>query len=134
MALTPTEQAAIQIHLGWVLNPTVLLVNGNIVDHQIISLLRSLVHDTPEAAEFFVREALCELQRINNERKALRARVGITQAGNVKFDTPQGFMTLDDEFSYWARRLADIYGSHSNEYSRLLQRVGAAGGGLQESF
>jgi hypothetical protein len=134
MALTPTEQAAIQIHLGWVLNPTVLLVNGNVVSHQITSLLRKLVYDTPVEAEFFVREALCELQRINDERKGLRKRAGIVQSGDVKLDTPGGFQTLDDEFAYWARRLADIYGQHSNAYSQLLSRVGAQTPFLADGF
>lgn len=134
MALTPTEKAAIQIHLGWVLNPTVLLVNGNVVNHQIVSLLRSLIEKTPEDQEFFVREALCELQRIQNERKGLRKRVGILQSGDVKLDTPGGFLTLDDEFSHWARRLADIYGQHSNAYSQLLAKVGANTPTLADGF
>ena len=134
MALTPTEQAAIQIHLGWVLNPTVLLVNGNVVNHQITSLLRKLVNDTPEEQEWFVREALCELQRIQDERKALRKRIGIVASGDVKLDTPGGFMSLDDEFSHWARLLADIYGQHSNAYSMLLSKVGANTPTLSDGF
>lgn len=134
MPLTPTEKVDIETHLGWLLFQQPLLVNGNIVEHQMISLLRSTVERTEEKAVYRVRECLCELQRCLDERKRLRGRAGIVQVGDVKIDVSGGLMIIDEEFKVWANKLADIYGGHKNLYSLYHQQVGNVGTRLQESF
>ena len=134
MPLTPTEKVDIETHLGWLLFQQPLLVNGNIVEHQMISLLRSTVERTEEKAVYRVRECLCELQRCLDERKRLRGRAGIVQVGDVKIDVSGGLMIIDEEFKVWANKLADIYGGHKNLYSLYHQQVANVGTRLQESF
>lgn len=133
MALTPEEKVDIEYHLGWVLMQQVLLANGNIVEHQIESLLRTLVKDTEPKHEYRIREALCELQRCQDEKKALRQKAGVTQVGDVKLDVPGGLLVLDEEYKGWANKLADIYGGHKNMYSLYHQQIGNAST-LRESF
>lgn len=131
--LTTEEQVDIEYHLGWVLKQQVLLANGNIVEHQLVSLLRSLVRETEPKHEFRIREALCELQRCQDEKKALRRKAGIVQAGEVKLDVERGLRTLDEEYKGWANKLADIYGGHKNMYSLFHEQIGN-GASLRESF
>lgn len=131
--LTTEEQVDIEYHLGWVLKQQVLLANGNIVEHQLVSLLRSLVRETEPKHEFRIREALCELQRCQDEKKALRGKAGIVQAGEVKLDVERGLRTLDEEYKGWANKLADIYGGHKNMYSLFHEQIGN-GASLRESF
>lgn len=133
MALTSAEKVDIECHLGWVLRQSVLLANGNIVEHQVISLLRILVNDTLPKHEYRIREALCELQRCQDEKKRLRQMAGIQQIGDVKLDVDRGLFTLDEEYKGWANKLADIYGGHKNMYSLYHQQIGL-GASLQESF
>jgi hypothetical protein len=131
--LTTEEQVDIEYHLGWVLKQQVLLANGNIVEHQLVSLLRSLVRETEPKHEFRIREALCELQMCQDEKKALRGKAGIVQAGEVKLDVERGLRTLDEEYKGWANKLADIYGGHKNMYSLFHEQIGN-GASLRESF
>ena len=133
MALTAEEMVDIEYHLGWVLQQQVLLANGNIVAHQVTSLLRTLVHDTATKHEYRIREALCELQKCQDEKKALRQNAGIQQAGDVKINVADGLAILDEEYKGWANKLADIYGGHKNMYSLFHQQIGN-GSSLQESF
>lgn len=133
MALTTVEKVDIEYHLGWVLKQQVLLVNGNIVTHQIESLLRHLVNDTEQKHEYRIREALCELQRVQDEKKKLRQFAGVTQVGDTRLDVDKGLFTLDEEYKGWANKLADIYGGHKNMYSLYHQQIGN-GSPLQESF
>lgn len=131
--LTAEEQVDIEYHLGWVLKQQVLLANGNIVEHQLVSLLRSLVRETEPKHEFRIREALCELQRCQDEKKSLRGKAGIVQAGEVKLDVERGLRTIDEEYKGWANKLADIYGGHKNMYSLFHEQIGN-GASLRESF
>jgi len=133
MALTTEEMVDIEYHLGWVLKQQVLLANGNIVEHQVVSLLRTLVYDTEPKHEFRIREALCELQRCQDQKKSLREKAGVTQVGDVKLDVAGGLMILDEEYKGWANKLADIYGGHKNMYSLYHQQIGN-GSTLQDSF
>lgn len=133
MALTTEEKVDIEYHLGWVLMQQVLLADGNIVEHQMESLLRTLVKDTEQKHEYRIRECLCELQACMNEKKALRKNAGITQAGDVRVDVASGLLVLDEEYKGWANRLADIYGGHKNMYSLYHQQIGN-GSSLRESF
>lgn len=133
MALTEEERVDIEYHLGWVLRQQVLLANGNIVEHQIVSLLRSLVNDTEPKHEYRIREALCELQRCQDEKKSLRGKAGIVRTGDTYLDVDGGLRTLDEEYKLWANKLADIYGGHKNMYSLAHAQIGN-GASLQDGF
>lgn len=134
MPLTPTEKTDIEYHLGWLLFQQPLLVNGRITDHQIVSLLRNTIEKTEEKSIFRVREALCELQRCQDETKRLRQRAGIKRVGDIELDVDAGLRTIDEEYKRWANKLADIYGGHKNLYSMFHNQIGNAGNSLQESF
>ena len=134
MPLTPTEKTDIEYHLGWLLFQQPLLVNGRITDHQIVSLLRNTIEKTEEKSIFRVREALCELQRCQDETKRLRQRAGIKRVGDIELDVDAGLRTIDEEHKRWANKLADIYGGHKNLYSMFHNQIGNAGNSLQESF
>lgn len=125
--LTDTEKHSIEYHLGWVQDEQVLLMSGNPVDHQIVSLLRSNINKTPANKVYRVREALCECQKIQDQLKAIRERFGVTQVGNTTLDNREAIELLENEYTRWTDKLADMYGGHKNAYSLEHQRMGGAG-------
>ena len=131
--LTEKEKHDIEFHLGWVMDQQVLLMSGNVVDHQIVSLLRSNVNQCPVFKVERVREALCECQKVLDQMKAVRSKFGLTNSGDVSYDAQQAVQLLEDEYTRWTDILADMFGGHKNAYSRHHQRLTPMQG-LRESY
>ena len=133
MPLTETEKHSIEYHLGGVQDQQVLVMSGNIVEHQIISMLRANIIRTSEDKVYRVREALCECQKIQDQLKEVRGKFGAVKIGDITFDAEKAVQLLDNEYLRWTRKLADIYGGHENLYSRERQQLGG-GGPMMESY
>lgn len=133
MPLTDTEKHSIEYHLGWVQDSQALLLNGNVVAHQIISLLRHNIERTEENKVYRVREALCECQKIQDSLKEVRGKFGAVRIGDIEYDAEKAVQLLDNEYLRWTRKLADMYGGHENLYSRERQQLGG-GTGMTESY
>ena len=132
--LTDTERTDIEYHLGWLLFQQPLLVNGRMTEHQVLSLLRNTINHTEASGVYRIREALCELQKCLDQKKALRGKAGIKRVGDVEIDVDAGLRTIDEEYKAWANKLADIYGGHKNLYSMFHAQIGSTSNTLQESF
>lgn len=133
MPLTDTEQHSIEYHLGWVQDAQALLLSGNVVAHQIISLLRHNIQRTEENKVYRVREALCECQKIQDQLKEVRGKFGAVRLGDIEYNAREAVEMLDYEYLRWTRKLADMYGGHENLYSRERQQLGG-GAGMTESY
>jgi len=133
MPLTDTEKHSIEYHLGWVQDEQALLLSGNVVAHQIISLLRHNIQRTAESKVYRVREALCECQKIQDQLKEVRGKFGAVRIGDIEYNAREAVEMLDYEYLRWTRKLADMYGGHENLYSRERQQLGG-GAGMQESY
>lgn len=133
MPLTDTEKHSIEYHLGWVQDDQVLIMSGNLVAHQIVSMLRANILRTPEHKVYRVREALCECQKIQDQLKDVRGKFGAVRLGDIEYDAEKAVQLLDNEYLRWTRKLADIYGGHENLYSRERQQLGG-GAPMMESY
>jgi len=133
MPLTETEKHSIEYHLGWVQDEQVLAMNGNLVEHQIVSLLRANINNCTETKVYRVREALCECQKIQDQLKDVRGKFGAVRIGDITFDAEKAVQLLDAEYLRWTRKLADMFGGHENLYSRERQQLGG-GTGMMESY
>ncbi len=133
-ALTPTEKHSIEYHLGWVQDTQVLAMSGNVTVHQVLSLLRSNIEKTTPDKVYRVREALCECQKVQDQLKGIRERFGVTQVGNTSLDNREAIELLENEYTRWTDKLADMYGGHKNAYSAEHQRIGGIPSGIMESY
>lgn len=133
MPLTETEKHSIEYHLGWVQDQQVLAMQGNVVEHEIISMLRRNVNACTEDKVYRVREALCECQKVQDQIKAARSKFGVQKIGDITYSSREAIELLNDEYLRWTRKLADIFGGHENLYSRERQQLGG-GGGMMESY
>lgn len=133
MPLTDTEKHSIEYHLGWVQDTQVLVMSGNVTEHNVVSLLRANIERTTEDKVYRVREALCECQRVQDELKAIRKRFGVKKVGDTELDNYEAVMQLENEYTRWTDKLADMYGGHKNAYSLEHQRLTGAAG-VTESY
>lgn len=133
MPLTDTEKHSIEYHLGWVQDTQVLAMQGNVTEHEIISMLRANIERTTEDKVYRVREALCECQRVQDELKAVRKRFGVKAVGSTALDNREAVELLENEYTRWTDKLADMYGGHKNPYSREHQQLTGASG-VVESY
>ena len=133
MPLTETEKHSIEYHLGWVQDQQVLVMSGNLTVHQVLSMLRANIDRTTEDKVYRVREALCECQRVQDELKAVRKRFGVKAVGSTALDNREAVELLENEYTRWTDKLADMYGGHKNAYSLEHQRLTGAPG-IVESY
>ena len=133
MPLNDDEKVRIQFHLCWTPYSQVINVSGIVVEHNVVTMLRRNMDDAPEAAMATIRECLCECEKVLVQIKAARDRFGVSQIGEIKLDSQQMMMLLNDEYNRWRKALADLFGGHINLWSLLNQQLGVTGG-LQECY
>ena len=133
MPLTDTEKHSIEYHLGFVQDQQVLVMSGNLTWHQVISMLRANIDRTTEDKVYRVREALCECQKVQDQLKAVRERFGVKKVGDTELDNREAIELLDNEYTRWTDKLADMYGGIKNAYSLEHQRLTGAPG-VVESY
>ncbi len=135
MQLTAEEKYAIEFHLGWVMDTQVINVTGIIVDHNVVGMLRRNIENCPEGKVPRTREVLCECEKILNELKGARRRLGVRRLDEAEFDSEQQILGLEREYQRWTDILSDMYGGHKNAFSSLHNRIGnTATGGLMEPY
>ena len=116
----------VRYHLGWPMVWTKTIINVTGYPHAITgqTLLEKNMDEIDQGGEHRIRECVCELDKIESERKAARGNAPIVQAGDVRLDVPGHFGVLDDQKTYWRNELINALGGNENLYAR-----GRHGGG-----
>ena len=74
-------------------------------------------------AEGMVRRDILELDCIESQLSKARSRLSVKSVDNIHFRGPEELDTLEDQYSYWSKDLADILGVPINPFSLKHQRL-----------
>lgn len=133
MALSAEERARIRAHLGYtnVRDPAAQFGVPHVTRFQ--QTLELNFSELDPAGEKTIREALCELDRLDERRKQLTdSALEFQQTGSVKYQDPGvAFALLDQQRDYWRGRLADALDSFPNPTS-VQDNITARAGGVVE--
>ena len=93
---------------------------------QPLFLVRDSLTRISAPARARVRMYLCELQSVEAQISDARTRFPAVQLGELVI-SPQEINHLNQQYTYWRRRLADDLGVFPNPYSQI-DRLGPGGG------
>ena len=124
MALTLDERARVRYHLGYlnVDTPAALALGVVSASHSGF-LVESTMNTLKLEAEPLVRRFVLELDCIDVQLSKARTRLSVSEVANVKLRGPEELEALEDQYSYWAKSLADTLGVPINPFSLKHQRL-----------
>ncbi len=121
--LTEDEKVKIRSHMGF-LNTSVgaALALGVPSASPILFILESAMNSILPQAEALTRRCIVELDCIEDQLSQARTRFSTSKVDAITFDAHEEYR-LEDQYSRWQRKLADIFGTPLNPFSRHNQRL-----------
>lgn len=119
-ALPDELKIRVRVHLGWPMVWTKSIINVSGYPHEITGqyLLEKNMNKIDAGGEERIRECVCELDKIEGERKGARGNAPLKKAGDVEIDITQHFGVLDDQREYWRNQLINALGGNANLYAK----------------
>lgn len=124
MALSQLEKSRVRAHLGYPQTSVgAAIALGLPTTNQFGFMLEQAMNLILPASEQHVRRMIVELDCIEDQLSDARTKLAVAAVDGIRFRGPEQIASLEDQYSGWARKLADAFGVPINVFSKNHQRL-----------